>query len=93
MKKDNSNFRIFIYKTIFIFFCTYLLYNFTIGKKIDEYEDKLKYFKTDRGRDVLRNKFKEEIKKSLKKENILDNEDKVLLNEFIKKLSNELNTK
>ena len=93
MKKDNSDFRIFIYKTVFIFFCTYLLYNFTIGKKIDEYENKLKYFKTDQGRDVLRNKFKEEIEKSLKKENILNNDDKVLLKKFIQKLSNELNSK
>lgn len=90
MKKDNSNFRIFIYKTIFIFFCAYLLYNFTIGKKIDQYENNLLFFKTDQGRDILREKLRKEIEKSLDKESVLDPSDRVLLRKFVKKILNEL---
>ncbi len=39
--------RLFVYKSFVIFIGIYLLYNFTIGKKIDDYEKKLVNFATD----------------------------------------------
>ena len=46
--------RIFIYKCLIVFFGIYLTYNFTIGKKIDQYESKLVYLLTDQGREQIR---------------------------------------
>lgn len=91
MKKNNKdNFRFFVYKTMFIFFCTYLLYNFTIGKKIDDYEEKIIMLKTDQGRDSIRNLIRKEISKSLNKEKIINEEDRILIKKFIKKIQKEL---
>ena len=54
--------KIFIYKCLIVFFGLYLLYNFTIGKKIDQYESKLVYILTDQGRDQVRNLIRKKLK-------------------------------
>tara|TARA_Y100001980_G_C14153476_1_gene35260 strand:- start:185 stop:439 length:255 start_codon:yes stop_codon:yes gene_type:complete len=83
--------RLFIYKCIIVFVGIYLTYNFTIGKKIDEYENQMKYFITDQGREQFRNFIRKELKNSLDNENLLDIEDRVLIKRFIEKLNKELN--
>ena len=83
--------RLFIYKCIVVFVGIYLTYNFTIGKKIDEYESQMKYFITDQGREQFRNFIRKELKNSLDNENLLDIEDRVLIKKFIEKLNKELN--
>ena len=83
--------RLFIYKCIVVFVGIYLTYNFTIGKKIDEYESQMKYFITDQGREQFRNFIRKELKNSLDNENLLDIEDRVLIKRFIEKLNKELN--
>ena len=83
--------KIFVYKTLFAVFCVYVLYQFTIGKKIQSYESSFKNLTTDQGRDSIRNKLREEIKKANNKDKILNSEDKQLLKEFISKIQNELN--
>jgi len=82
--------KIFVYKTLFTIFCVYVLYQFTIGKKIQSYESNFKGLTTDQGRDSIRNKIRKEIKKANEKEQILNNEDKQLLKEFISKIQKEL---
>ena len=57
--------RLFIYKCIIVFVGIYLTYNFTIGKKIDEYENQMKYFITDQGREQFRDFIRKELKNSL----------------------------
>ena len=83
--------RLFIYKCIIVFVGIYLTYNFTLGKKIDEYESQMKYFITDQGREQFRNFIRKELKNSLDNENLLDIEDRVLIKRFIEKLNKELN--
>ena len=83
--------KIFIYKTIFVLLGLYLLYTFTIGKKIEYYEYKFKNLTTDQGRENIRDKIREEIRKANEKEKILNQEDKELINKFINKIQNELN--
>ena len=83
--------RLFIYKCIIVFVVIYLTYNFTIGKKIDEYENQMKYFITDQGREQFRNFIRKELRNSLDNENLLDIEDRVLIKKFIEKLNKELN--
>ena len=72
------------------FFGIYLTYNFTIGKKIDQYESKLVYLLTDQGREQIRELIRKEIKNSLDNEKLLNEEDSVLLKKFINRLNKEL---
>ena len=83
--------KIFVYKTIFAVLCVYILYQFTIGKKIEYYEYKLNNLTTDQGRENIRDKIREEIKKANEKEKILNDEDKELIKKFISKIQKELN--
>jgi hypothetical protein len=82
--------KIFVYKTIFILVGIYLLYQFTIGIKIESYERNLKNFTNDQGREQIRNKIRDELRKANSKEQILEIEDRKLLKEFITKIQNEL---
>ena len=82
--------RLFIYKSIVIFVGIYLLYNFTIGKTIDQYESKLIYFVTDQGREDVRNLIRKELKNTIDNENVFDPDDRVLVKELIEKIRIEL---
>ena len=83
--------RLFIYKCIVVFIGLYLTYNFTIGKKIDQYEDNMKYLITDQGREKIRELIRKEIKNSIDNENIIKLEDRIIIREFIDKIKKELN--
>ena len=78
--------RIFVYKTIFVILCVYLLYQITIGRKIQHFEHQIKSLTTDQRREMVRDKIREEKKKANNKEKILNDEDKELLKEFISKI-------
>ena len=82
--------RVFIYKCIIVFLGIYLTYNFTIGKKIDQYESKFFYISTDQGREYMRNLIRKEIKNSLDNKNLLNPEDRILMKQLIEKLRKEL---
>ena len=82
--------KIFVYKTIFVLVGIYVLYQFTFGSKIESYERYLKNFTNDQGREQIRNKIRDELKKANSKDQILKIEDRKLLKEFITKIQNEL---
>ena len=67
-----------------------LVYEFTIGKLIKKYSDKLNYISTKDGRKELVISLREEIQKGVKKERYLSKEDAKLLNQFIRKIQKEL---
>ena len=83
--------KLFVYKTIFVLVGIYVLYQFTIGKKIDYYEYKFKHLTNDQGRELIRNKIREELIKATEKDQILHPEDREILKKFITKIQNELN--
>ena len=83
--------KIFVYKTIFILVGIFILYQFTIGKKISYYEHHLRNLKNDQGRELIRNKIREELIKATEKDQILHPEDREILKKFITKIQNELN--
>ena len=83
--------KIFVYKTIFVLIGIYILYQFTIGIKISSYERNLKNLTNDQGRELIRNKIRNELKKANEKDQILDPEDREILKKFILKIQNELN--
>ena len=80
----------FIYKSIVILIAIVLVYEFTIGKQIKKYSTKLDYFSTKEGRKEIILSLKNEIKKANKKENYLDEEERVILKNFILKIKKEL---
>ena len=80
----------FIYKIAIFIAATILIYEFTIGKQINKYTDKLNTISSKEGRKESVIKIKEEIKKGIKKERYLSKEDAKLINQFIKKIQKEL---
>ena len=84
--------RQFIYKAIIITFIFIVGFEFTIGKRIDPMIQTLNKFSDEQGRKELINKLRKEMKKGINKEYILKEEDRILINKFIKKLSNEINS-
>ncbi len=82
--------KLFVYKTIFVLIGIYILYQVTIGIKIGDYEKKIKNLTNDQGREMIRDKVREEIKKATEKEQILKDEDIKLLRNFIIKIQREL---
>ena len=84
--------RQFIYKAIIIIIIFIIGFEFTIGKRIDPMTKTLNKFNDEAGRKELINKLRKEMRKGINKEYILKEEDRILINQFIKKLSSELNS-
>ena len=82
--------KLFIYKSLLVFFLIFLLFQFTIGSVIKNYEKKMdKYFRKQHLESVKSN-ISEEMKKATEKENYLNQEDAELIYKFIKKLEKEI---
>ena len=81
----------YIYKVIITLIAVILIYEFTVGKLIKKYTDKIDYFSTKDGRKELIISLKDEIKKGVEKDRYLSKEEAILLNKFIKKIQEELN--
>ena len=80
----------FIYKIVIFIVATILIYEFTIGKQINRYTDKLNSISSKEGRKESVTKLKEELKKGIKKERYLSKEDAKLINQFLNKIQKEL---
>ena len=80
----------FIYKIIVVVIATILVYEFTIGKKISEFGNRIDGISSKEGRKDTVNKLREEIKKAIKKERYLSKEDAKLIGEFIRKVQKEV---
>ena len=83
--------REFIYKLIIIAVVFMIGFEFTIGKRIDPIVENLNRITDEHGRKELINKLRKEMRKGLNKEYILKEDDRILINRFINKLSNEIN--
>ena len=80
----------YIYKVIIALIAVILVYEFTLGKVIKKYTDKLNYISTKEGRKEFIISLREEINKGVKKERYLSKEDATLINQFINKIKKEL---
>ena len=83
--------KIFIYKTLFIFFLTFILFQLTIGMKLKQLNRQIEYIKSDENIQVLKEKIRKELRSATTKENYLKKEDAILINNFLKKIKTELN--
>jgi len=82
--------RIFVYKTLFVFVCIFLLFQLTIGSKVREINTKLDKFKSKENVEIVKNKMRNEIKSAIEKDSYLTPEDALLINNFLNKLKKEL---
>ena len=80
----------FIYKTIIIVLAIVIIFEFTVGSKINEISSKFNYFATKEGRKEGVVKIRKEMKRAIKKERYLSKEDAKLLNQFLNKITAEL---
>ena len=80
----------FIYKIIIAAVAIILVFKLTIGKEISQINQKINYFSTSDGRKSIINSLKKEMRKATDKENYLDEEERILINNFIKKIKKEL---
>ena len=84
--------RIFIYKLVIIAFLFIVVFEFTIGKRIDPITENMNKFSNEQGRKELINKLRKEMRKGLEKEYMLKEDDRILINKFINKLISEINS-
>ena len=80
----------YIYKIIIFIIAIIIIFEFTIGKQINKYTDKINTISTKEGRKESVSKLREEIKKGIKKERYLSKEDANLINQFLIKIKKEL---
>ena len=84
--------RQFILKTFIIFIAVYILFQITLGYKINEVSSKIKSIANQQQRIEIKEKIFNEMKKGTEKENFFSNEERIILSRFINKIINELKT-
>ena len=82
--------KIFIYKTLFVFFLILILFKLTIGALVNNYQEKLEEFFSKEYINKVKIKIREEVKIGIEKERILSADDALLINKFINKLQKEI---
>ena len=82
--------RQYIYKVIIAVIATILVFEFTIGRKFNQINEKTEILFTKEGRKGMVESIKIEMKKAINKENYFTEDEKKLINAFINKIRNEL---
>ena len=82
--------RIFIYKTLFLVILIYILFQLTIGHTIKKIKEEIYNLKSKENIELIKNKIREEIEVAIKKDKLLDERDKKLINNFLDKIKREL---
>jgi len=82
--------KIFLVKSVIVFFGIFFLFQATIGSQFESFRDSLDTFSSKEKRDVLKEKIKNEMKKGIEKENYFKEDEKVLISKFLKKIFKEL---
>jgi len=84
--------REFIYKALIVTIIGVIVFEFTIGKRIDPIVENINKFTDEQQRKELVNKLRKEMRKGLEKEYILKEEDRILIYKFLNKLTLEINS-
>ena len=80
----------YIYKVVIAAIATILVFKFTLGNEIAEINEKINNLSSKDGRKQILDSIKKEIQKANQRENYLDEDEKILLKNFIKKIQKEL---
>ena len=82
--------RNYIYKTLIAVIALIVVFEFTIGKTINNITRQTDILLTKEGRKKMVNSIKVEMEKAVKKENYLKKDERILINKFINKIKDEL---
>ncbi|OUW73983.1 MAG: hypothetical protein CBD76_01470 [Pelagibacteraceae bacterium TMED216] len=85
--------KIFIYKSLIVFFLFLLLFEISVSRFVRNYEAKIDKYLSKEGTVIIKNKIRDEISSSIDKERILSKEDALLIRKFLNKINKELNVK
>ena len=81
--------RNYIYKTIIAIIAFIIVFEFTIGKTLNKITSQTDILLTREGRKEMINSIKVEMNKAIKKDNFLKQDERMLINQFIKKIRKE----
>ena len=84
--------REFIYRIIIAAVLFIIVFEFTIGKRIDPISQNINKFSNEQGRKELISKIRKEMRKGLEKEYMLKEDDRILIYNFLNKLQSEINS-
>jgi VIT1/CCC1 family predicted Fe2+/Mn2+ transporter len=84
--------RIFFYKFIIILVGLFILYQLTVGYTIKKIQQKFYSINIKEQSEFIKNTLREEIKNTLKKDEILTKEDAILIKKFYLKVLSEINS-
>ena len=82
--------RKFLIRTIIVIAAVFFLYQFTIGSEISNLRNTLASFSDPGKREMIKEKLKDEMRKGIQKERYFDEEESVLISQFLKKIFKEL---
>lgn len=82
--------RQYIYKIIIAVIAIIITFEFTVGKELKQLNEKFDIFGSPEGRKKVVSSIKKEIRKANDKENYLEEDEKVLIRNFIIKIKKEL---
>ena len=82
--------RNYIYKVIIATIAVIIVFEFTVGRKFNEFNEITQKFLTKEGRKGMIISIKGEMEKVINKENYLTDDERILINQFIEKIKNEL---
>ena len=82
--------KIFVYKVVFIMISLFFLFNFIVGYQIRKIEDKIININSAEQINNIKAKLRKEMNSAINKDKIFNEDDKLLINRFIKKIILEL---
>ena len=82
--------RTYIYKVLIAAIAFVIVFEFTISRKFNQINEKTDVLFTKEGRKEMVISLKNEMRRTIEKENFLDDEERILINQFIEKIRKEL---
>ena len=80
----------FLIRIIIVIVAVFFLYQFTIGSEISNLKNTLASFSDKGKREMIKEKLKDEMRKGIKKEKYFEEEERILISQFLKKILKEL---
>ena len=82
--------RTYIYKILILSAALVIVFELTVGRKFNQINEKIDSFFTKEGRKEMVISLKNEMRRAIEKENYLDEEERILIRDFIKKIQKEI---
>ncbi len=82
--------KIFFYKTILVAIVFFIAFKLTIGSLINQTESKIRDLTSKESVEMIKMKIRKEMQNAIDKEDYLNDNDAVLINNFLKKIRSEL---